>query len=123
MLSQWNRKGLRKFDQEEGRTSRNRVVEASRKEKLTAMPYKMVSSSEEISLGKIVPNKPTKRKTSEGRGEEGIICEIRAGREMFSTSRMPENWRSSHERDANLSRARNLQEPTLSLDSPGQDHY
>lgn len=44
---------LRKFVQEEGRTFRNRVVEASRKEKrVTVMPRKMASSSEEISLGR-----------------------------------------------------------------------
>lgn len=43
-------------------------------------------------VGKGEPSIPrgsiNKRKTS-FRGEEGIICEIRAGREMFSTPRMP----------------------------------
>ena len=54
----------------------------------------MASSSEEISLGKRVPSIPRgsmNKKEDFLQREEGIICEIRAGREMFSTSKMPKS--------------------------------
>lgn len=55
------------------------------------------------------------------RGEEGIVCEVRTGREMFSTSEMPKISHKIREHvmegTYNPSRSGNLPYSILSLDS------